>query len=195
MASRRDAWLPQAISCFLAQDWAEKELVIVAEYPKPEGLPDSVRWIEVLPVPGMLSIGYRRNVAVSNARGAVIIHFDDDDQSYPGRITDQVSRLESTGKSVTGYHSLKFHDGEKWFQYRNDSNWAFDTSLCYRKSFWQKYPFAPINDGLEAGFRDAAIREGQFISVDGSEMMHATIHAGNTGPRIMTPGNLNWTEL
>jgi glycosyltransferase involved in cell wall biosynthesis len=199
----RREWLPQAIACFFSQDWPEKELIIVADgTPVKDLIPYDPRinlikidnsWRdggEIVP-----SIGWKRNLGAAYANGDFIVHLDDDDHSAPGRITDQVNRLESTDKSVTGYSHLKFTDGAKWWLYSGDRNWAFDTTLCYRRSFWMGHKFESINDGLEAGFRDAAIREGQFITADAGDLMHATIHDANTGPRIMTPGNLNWTEL
>lgn len=195
LTRNRRQWLPQAIRSFQCQTYPDKEMLIVAcGVDVGDLIPQDDR-IVLMEVADGHKIGHKRNVGNEHANGEVILHFDDDDWSEPGRMADQVVRLESTGKSVTGYHSIKFTDGAKWWQYRGGNEWSFDTSLCYTKSFWEKHNFEPINDGLEAGFRGAAIRAGQFISVDGSAMMHATIHAGNTGPRVMTPGNISWTEL
>lgn len=195
----RSKWLPKAIDCVLSQTWDHSELVIVADgswTANPAALAAlGSRILIVHECDEGMSIGAKRNIGNLAASGEIIIHWDDDDFSYPSRIADQVDRLLATGKAVTGYHSMRFTDGEKWWKYKGTPEFAFDTSLCYRKSFWERHPFDDINDGLEAGFRAAAIREKTFVSVDGSEMMHATIHPGNTGPRVMNPGNTTWEEL
>jgi glycosyltransferase involved in cell wall biosynthesis len=202
MPSRRE-WLPKAIACFKAQTYPEKELLILADgfdgitaWAAEIQTPDC-RMITISVPPGM-SIGAKRNLGAELAKGEFIANLDDDDHSHPHRLADQVSRLQMSGKSVTGYHSIKFHEPStgRWWQYRGHPlNWAFDASLCYLKSFWQRHPFAPINDGLEASFRSAAIRERQFVTVDGSDQMYATIHPDNTGRRVITPGSPSWEEL
>lgn len=202
MPSRRE-WLPKAIECFRLQTYADRELVIVADE-----APDFMDFVgsvlasaagvdAVIAVSAArASVGAKRNIGCHHATGEMIAHFDDDDYSFPGRLADQVPRLIETGKSVTGYHSIRFTDGSRWWQYHGHPvNWAFDTSLCYRKSFWARHPFDEINDGLEASFRAAAIREGEFVTVAGNEQLYATIHPGNTGPRVMTPGSASWEEI
>lgn len=192
LTRNRREWLPEAISCFQAQTYPDKELLIVADAESDiEGLLPPDAQIRVI-VTGHLSIGEKRNLGCANALGEVIVHWDDDDHSEPDRVADQVQRLIDTGKSVVAYHSIKFTDGVNWWQYHGDSSFGFDTSLCYRKSFWEGERFNHINDGLEYGFRAVAIRQGQFISTDAGDLMHVSIHPGNTGPRVMTPGSSSW---
>lgn len=163
-----------AIACFEAQTYERKRMIVVTDLAE---------------LPHLGSIGDKRNAACLQATDAEFIcHFDDDDFSAPGRIADQVNRLLESGKAVTGYHSMKFTDGDKWWKNTNRPNWAFDASLCYRRSFWEAHRFDSINDGLEASFRAAAIREKQFLSVDAGDMMYATIHPGNTSRRDIGAG-------
>lgn len=198
MPSRKE-WLAKAIECFKAQTYSgNKELLVIADGYTPGDASGSDGTIPMITVgvPAGLSVGRKRNLGAELAEADIIIHWDDDDFSHPTRIADQVERLLDTGKAVTGYHSMRFTDGAKWWQYRgHPAAWAFDTSLCYRKSFWQTHRFEEINDGLEASFRNAAIRERQFISADGSDQMYVTIHEANTGARVMTPGSKTWEEL
>jgi glycosyltransferase involved in cell wall biosynthesis len=191
----RGEWLPRAIDCFLSQDYeGGAELIIVADsdpetvslhcepcHPMRDGSKMSV-------IACAGSIGAKRNAGCAAANGELILHLDDDDHSSSGRLSDQARCLLDTGKSVTGYHSMRFTDGSRWWKNSNPPRWAFDTSLCYKKAFWQAHRFDEINDGLEANFRAAAIREKQFISVDAGEMMYATIHPGNTSKRNVVIG-------
>jgi glycosyltransferase involved in cell wall biosynthesis len=188
--NRRD-WLPKAIASFLAQTYEPRTLLIVGDGEPVDDLIPADPRIEFLQAREGMSIGEKRNIGAAHAAGEIICHTDDDDYSAPGRIADQVARLAETGKSVTGYHSIRFTDGTAWWKYNGTPDWAFDTSLCYRKEFWAAHPFDEINDGLEARFRTAAIREKRFVSADGSDLMYANTHAGNTSRRVIGEG---WTE-
>jgi glycosyltransferase involved in cell wall biosynthesis len=55
------------------------------------------------------SIGAKRNLGCEAARGEIIAHWDDDDYSAPGRLEDQVRRILTSGKAVTGYNSDALH--------------------------------------------------------------------------------------
>ena len=190
MASRLE-FLKQAIACFLAQDYPNRELVIVADFGADVwgAVPDDDR-IKRLECSG--SIGEKRNFGVANSSGEIIAHWDDDDFSAPGRLTDQVTRLLESGKAVTGYRNLIFSDGTRRWLNTNDVHWAFDASLCYRREFWQGHHFEAINDGLEASFRARAVREFQLVTAPGEEFLIASIHPGNTSPRTIGEG---WTLL
>jgi glycosyltransferase involved in cell wall biosynthesis len=137
-------------------------------------------------------IGDKRNFGCSHASGAYIAHWDDDDVSYPTRLADQIDRLRVSGKAVTGYHSMRFTDGSRWWHYRGELHYALGTSLCYARSWWQSHPFKAIQVGEDNNFVAEAWTAQQLSTVDGAEYMHATIHTGNTSPR--TFGN-NWQEL
>lgn len=191
MPSRRE-WLPKAIACFMAQTYANRRMLIVTDGNRMEQsavIPQDERISLALDAPPGISLGAKRNLCCELAEGEIIAHFDDDDWSAPGRLADQVNRLASTGKSVTGYHSMLFMDGANWWRNANSPTvWAYDSSLCYLKSFWMRHPFSEISDGLEAEFRRAAIREREFISVDAGDLMYATIHSENTSRRVIGEG-------
>lgn len=196
----RREWLPRALECFYLQTYANRELVIIADEKSDiEGLIPA--WalqtnVRAFVTNGHLSIGSKRNYGAAQARGEVILHWDDDDWSGPLRIEDQVQRLLATGKQVTGYRSMRFRDGHRWFAYCGDLYFALDTSLCYRKEFWERHLFDEINDGLEFRFRAAAIEEGVFIAADAGELMYATVHPKNTSPHnIDTVNSASWREV
>jgi glycosyltransferase involved in cell wall biosynthesis len=77
-------------------------------------IPPGVRLIHL---PGRPTIGAKRNIGVEAATGEVVAHFDDDDWSAPGRLEEQVRRLVSSGASVSGFRSMKFTDGLRWWKY------------------------------------------------------------------------------
>ncbi|HEX6463610.1 MAG TPA: glycosyltransferase, partial [Vicinamibacterales bacterium] len=76
----RRAFVPGAVACFLAQDYPNLELIVVDDGSDPvrDILPADHRINYVRP-PRRLSVGAKRNLACSQARGEIIVHWDDDD--------------------------------------------------------------------------------------------------------------------
>lgn len=163
----RESWLLKAIDCFESQTYCKREL---------------------LTDPDAGTIGEKRNRLCEAARGEIILHWDDDDWSAPGRIADQVRRLMDSGKAVTGYNVMRFTDGSRWWKNSNQSRLAFGTSLCYRRGWWASHRFPEIQLGEDSFFLNAARRENQLIAVDAGDLMYATNHAGNTSKRTIGQG-------
>jgi hypothetical protein len=139
--------------------------------------------IRLLCLDGSPVIGDKRNLGCSRAAGEIIAHWDDDDYSAPERLADQVGRLIETGKAVTGYRSMRFTDGKRWWLFTYRQHNALGTSLCYRKEWWQQYPFPPKHVGEDGEFTNWAANRGQLVTVDAGELMYARNHTGNTSKR------------
>ena len=188
MASRT-AWLPRVLACFAAQTYRSKELLFVGGAAVRGALLSksmlySARFLQFEGV-----LGHKRNAGVQAARGEVIVHFDDDDYSAPGRIADQVERLTIAKKAVSGYHTLSFTDGNGWWQYLGLPNYALGTSLCYRREWAIDHPFPGVPLGEDTSFVSEASAAGELVTADGTEFMHATNHPGNTSPRSRLTGS------
>src|SRR4051794_980354 len=108
----RPHWIKQAIQSYLSQTWLRRELIIVDDEDNPSlPLGISVPGIRYERLPTRLSIGAKRNVACSVARGDIIVTFDDDDWSSPIRVEDQIRLLEANPHAVmAGYKTLIFLD-------------------------------------------------------------------------------------
>ena len=137
------------------------------------------------------TIGEKRNFGSSQARGDIIASWDDDDHSAPERLQDQVSRLLQSGKAVTLYSSMRFTDGQSWWLYQGGPRderiyHAPGTSLCYLKRWWQAHPFPSCQVGEDGDFMSEAYRWNELIASDAGELMHASIHRGNTSPRPLS---------
>jgi len=145
-------------------------------------IPD-VENIRLIHLEDQLSIGTKRNFGCERALGKIIAHWDDDDYSAPDRLADQLGRLHSSGKMVTGYHSMRFKEDDIWWQYPGTIAFAIGTSLCYYREFWRQNQFPHIQIGEDNAFQAKAWELGQIENADAREMMYATIHAGNTSPR------------
>lgn len=186
--------MPQAIQCYQDQSYPHRELLIVSDGIDVRDLLPLDRSIRLIHIEEGRPIGEKRNFGVSRARGQIIAHWDDDDWSAPQRLSDQIERLEHSGKAVTGYHSMRFTDGERWWQYRADSDkYAIGTSLCFRRSWWEANPFPRIQIGEDSEFSERAAVSGELIAVDAGKLMHATIHPGNSSPRLLLEHQ--WSQL
>lgn len=180
----RREWLLKAIEYFMAQTYAEKEMIIIADGEKVHDIVPSGAPITVLHLPNKLPIGQKRNIGCDMAYGKIVAHWDDDDFSAPGRLADQVVRLAATGKAVTAYHSMKFTDGKDWWLYTGIENFVgVGTSLCYTREWQQAHPFLPRQISEDGMFVQEAVSARQFVTAPAGDMMYATIHDGNTSKR------------
>ncbi len=138
-------------------------------------------------------MGDKRNFGCELAAGEIIAHWDDDDYSAPGRLSDQVGRLQSSGKAVTGYNQMLFTDGKDWWSYDGIGNWAIGTSLCYRKDWWVAHPFLSLQVGEDGQFVGEAQGQKQIVAIPAGDLMTATVHSGNTSPRRLA--DYGWRKL
>ncbi len=148
--------------------------------------------IRLLVLEGAPGIGDKRNLGCNHARGEVIAHWDDDDYSAHTRLADQLARLDSSGKPVTGYHAMRFTDGTRWWKFEGKKSYALGTSLCYRKEAWQRNKFPAIQVGEDNHFVAVAAARGELVTADAGELMYANNHPGNTSPKYIGEG---WTLL
>lgn len=191
LTRNRREWLPKAIENFRLQTHVNRELLIVADGDDVRDLVPNVPEIRLIHVDGHPDIAEKRNLGCARAAGEVVAHWDDDDYSAPGRIVDQLTRLVTSGKSVTGYRTMRFTDGARWWLYEGSLLFALGTSLCYRREFWQSHPFAcqMPNIGEDNRFVGEAAQARELAVAEAGDLMHASIHAGNTSPRSLNHAN------
>lgn len=106
MVTRGDLGLMRhALTCYQRQTWAERELVVVTAEGDPRAIQAllaeaGVRQAVLASVGAGLTLGDLRNLAVARARGDILVQWDDDDLSDPGRIATAVAVLQSSGASA-----------------------------------------------------------------------------------------------
>ncbi len=197
LTRNRREWLPRAIECFLKSTYPNRELLILASGESVFGMLeltlDSVPLIRVVNIEDGQKLGDVRNLGVQLSHGELIAHWDDDDFSAPGRLTDQVERLQKSGKSVTGYSSMVFESKTERWIFEAHSNFAIGTSLLYRRSWAMDHPFESLQVGEDRVFSNKARDANQLFTVPDKGLMVASIHAGNTSPRSLKGDN--WRRL
>ena len=167
--SNREALRSLATKCFLQQDYPNKELILVED----EG-----------------TIGYKLNLGCERAKGNLFCRFDDDDWSAPNRLTDQVNRLISNNKNLTGYRSIYFWDDSKKqaSYYHGAPNYCLGTSMLFTRKYWESNKFPLANIGEDLFFQRKAKQENDVISIEADQMMVARLHGSNiSSGRIAFP--------
>jgi ADP-heptose:LPS heptosyltransferase/glycosyltransferase involved in cell wall biosynthesis/2-polyprenyl-3-methyl-5-hydroxy-6-metoxy-1,4-benzoquinol methylase len=183
--ANRRRFVPQAIHCFLSQDLADKELVIVDD--GSESVADLIPAdpaIRYFRLEKRHPLGAKRNFACREARGEILVHWDDDDWSAPWRLSYEVEQLREARVDICGLNRVWFfapQENKAWeYVYPlRQRPWVYGASLCYTREFWNKHPFPEIRVGEDT----------RFIWADTSARVHvlsdpgflvALIHGGNT---------------
>jgi glycosyltransferase involved in cell wall biosynthesis len=184
----RRAFVKRAISYFLRQDYAHKELIIVDDGTDAVSdlipIKERIRYIRLRE---KATIGAKRNLACEQARGTIIAHWDDDDWYAPRRLRYQVEALLHEGTDICGISTLLYYDAEngRAWQYVYPSArqaWVAGSTLCYMRSFWASNRFANINISEDALFVRAA-RSGRVTRLPDVRFYVGMVHSHNVSPK------------
>jgi glycosyltransferase involved in cell wall biosynthesis/predicted O-methyltransferase YrrM len=184
--ANRRAFVPLAIEGFLGQDYPDRELVILDDGGDPVAdlVPDDPR-VRYQRLATRTTLGAKRNLACEAARGQVLVHWDDDDWYAPDRISRQVRALDAAGADVCGVSSLLFYDPrtEAAWRYRYPDRsgrpWVAGSSMCYRRGFWERYPFQPVATGEDTRFLWRN-RSAKILALRDEQLLVALVHGANT---------------
>lgn len=186
--SDRRGFVPQAIRCFLRQDYPNLELLVVDDGTDPvrDCVPESER-IRYLRLDQKLTIGAKRNFACEHARGEFVVHWDDDDWYPPWRVRVQVSALIDRGADLCGSSRVFYYDAatERAWEYRyasSETAWVAGNTLAYRKRFWEHHKFPHIQVGEDTRFVWNAARK-TICDLTEPTLCVAMVHSGNTSPK------------
>lgn len=195
--SRRD-FLPQAIRLFNAQDWPDKELLIIEDGAREQSvcrsLPDQKNihcvYVDMLGTHGgKLTIGAKRNLACTLARGDIICQWDDDDYYGPQRLKRQAEPILNGMADVTACKMTLLLDLKQNALYSCSdsmhkalfSNDVRSGTLMYKASYWREgvcYPNS--NRGEDVAFlRGLLARGARLAQIADSESYICVRHGKN----------------
>lgn len=193
LTRNRPQWIRRAVNCYLSQTYQHSELLVVEDGGNAaESLLPADPRIRYIRLQNTYTIGAKRNLACEQARGSILVNWDDDDWSFPGRLAEQVEVLQSRPDvQVTGYRSMFFRDEKgAGYLYQGSANYALGTSLCFRRVWWESHRFLDLQVGED---NDFIMKARQFLhSVDGEHRMVASIHSGNTSAKNI---GTNWKPV
>ena len=131
----RRGWVEQSIRSYQAQDFAEKELIVVDD--GEDSVQDlvageNIHYIHCQPT----TLAEKRNIALDAAAGKFIAIWDDDDWWRQNRLSIQVAALQNhPKKNVCIFKSLLCHDidiGDTWIYQPPDTSWL-DCSAVFKR--------------------------------------------------------------
>ncbi|GAB4373096.1 MAG: hypothetical protein Kow0042_16810 [Calditrichia bacterium] len=193
--SHRSHFVTQSLAYFLRQTYPNKELIIVDDTPASLALPvNTDSRIRYYRLNTPLSLGDKRNYAIEQSRGEIILHWDDDDWHHPHRLQIQAEALLKNQAEISGLSSLLFFDiqtGKLW-RYTFPSataKWFAGGSLAYWKYVWEYKPFPSTSRGEDTFFLQK-LQHLRFASFNNDKIYIAIIHPGNTSPKSL--GSPTW---
>lgn len=151
----RPGFFRQALRCFLAQDYPNKELVVVDDGGTRVG-----EWCAG--VPGVTYIGLDRttptgsklNIGIDAARGDILQKLDDDDFYAPGFLSTAAAALARTRRPdplVVWCCFAVLIAGEPRL-YFSGHGWKSGGTLCFRRALWRKTPFRDLYASSDSWF-------------------------------------------
>jgi glycosyltransferase involved in cell wall biosynthesis/GT2 family glycosyltransferase len=194
----RRSFVARAIDCFLRQDYAARELLVLDDGADRVGdlVPDDPR-IRYVELPERLVLGTKRNRGCELAAGELIAHWDDDDWQAPHRLSYQIGELARTGADVCGPARLLYAAPEErraWlYAYpQARQRWAAGNALLYRRSLWERnrFPDVPVGEDTRFVWSSAARK---LAVHDDHRFVVGLVHDRNTSPKDV--GGAWWTPV
>ena len=151
----RRLFVPQAIRCFLRQDYPRKELLVVDDGDdRVQDLIPADPAVRYVALPQRASLGAKRNIAVGESRGSIVAHWDDDDWYHPHYLSRAAARLLSSRnpRAVSGLGTyLVWIFGDRVLRVCRTSGIAGATFLYFR-SFWEQHRYRDVDNAEDYFF-------------------------------------------
>jgi glycosyltransferase involved in cell wall biosynthesis len=188
--ANRHKYVPFAVDYFLAQDYLNKELVIIDDGTDPIRplLPDDARLRYYHYDQPVGSIGLKRNLACDKAAGEIIVHWDDDEWYAFDWISRGVANLVESGANITGIEFINYYSAITdtfWVGSSLNRNnpsrkkqWLNGPTITYWKSWWISHPFKDLQKGEDDEFVNHP--DAKNYAHDYIEGFVKILHPGNT---------------
>ena len=191
----RRSFVPQAIRCFLRQDYPNLELIVVDDGIDPvrDCVPESES-IRYFRLDKKMTVGAKRNFACGQAHGEYICHWDDDDWYPSWRVRAQVAALLERNSDICGSSHISFYNAnsEQAWEYRYAApgkEWVAGSTLAYRQSFWARNKFPNIQVGEDSRFIWNSANK-TVSDLQDPTLCVAMVHSGNTSRK--ETGGIYW---
>jgi len=151
----RPVFFRQALRCFAAQDYPNKELIVIDDGEAAvDAECDGVRGLTYVRLKGPVPIGTKLNIGVEIARGDILQKLDDDDYYAPRFLSAAAARLARARRSDAlvvwcCFAVLIAGDPRLYF---SGHGWKTGGTLCFRRALWQRTPFRDMNNSSDSWF-------------------------------------------
>jgi glycosyltransferase involved in cell wall biosynthesis len=190
----RSQFLLKAIELVKRQDYPNLEIVIVDDSEVSLELDKKFhriftkahnQWIRYYHLPQRVSIGEKRNFAVQQTRGQIVIHWDDDDYFREFRITQQVAPIirGEVDMTVLEHHYYFELMSKQFYVVKRLHSWGPHCgTLAYSKKIFSlgiRFPFHSIAE--DYAFAESALVGGFSMKIiDNGDGKHVYIRHHNT---------------
>lgn len=189
----RRRFLPRAFAMWAAQDWPNKELIVLEDGEQAKGDVAREALLDLLEqYPNVLyryvkgTLGAKLNAAAKLARGSILINWDDDDWNAPTRISDQVAHMRLARTPVVGMSSLLYYaEGqEHGYEYTGNAWYASGSTHCYAREYVLAHPRPDKTVGEDNDWIEEARRLGAVSNLSGLRSLIACDHPNNCSSRL-----------
>jgi glycosyltransferase involved in cell wall biosynthesis len=184
----------RALRCFLAQTYANKELIVVHESLDDEArrllegaAGQGVSLVHVPPEPKR-PLGELRNISVSAARGKYICGWDDDDWYSPRRIEAQLRHLLASQADACVLNRWLVLDETRGNAYVSERGGWQGSLTCPRELPALQHGYPPLARDEDRILVDQIAKRHRLVVLDRPELYVYTFHGDNTWP----PGHFQW---
>jgi glycosyltransferase involved in cell wall biosynthesis len=148
----RVEFLKKCFQYFRTQDYPNLEWLILDDSPQPiTGLSNINRHIRYIHSEESLNVGEKRNLLAQEARGEIIIHFDDDDYYHPSYISTVLKQMfiqKADAINLRGWYLLDLR--AQFFGY-----WDLtDTQGLYYRCSGDSVTWGESNEAFQESFKN-----------------------------------------
>jgi glycosyltransferase involved in cell wall biosynthesis len=187
----RRPYVTKAVEYFLRQSYTNCELIVVDDGSDAVSdlMPDDER-VRYVRMTAKATVGAKRNLACEQARGDLVVHWDDDDWIASWRLAYQVEQMIRSDAELCGLDKPLFYDprtDQAWeYVYpRGGKFWVAGSTLCYTRTFWRRAPFLNINVGEDTRFVWGALAR-RMVALENQNLFVGIIHPSNTSVKRTT---------
>lgn len=195
--------LRRSINCFLEQTYPSKEL-IVAFVENNTSAADLVAQLNNSSIRAVIfssekkiTLGEKRNLAISYANGYYICNWDDDDWHDQKRIETQVHHLTNTKYKASTLSKIILYDGTSSDAYLSATRWGWEQTLLCEKSLFDnaEWQYQSLDRGEDSPLIYKLKQQDLLVSIPSPELYIYVYHSNNVFHRNHWEVNLlPWAE-
>jgi len=155
----RVEFLEESLHSFLIQDYPEKELVIVNDYPLQKLVFDHPQ-VRIYNLDETFkTIGDKENFATELCKGDIICQWDDDDVAMPWHLNN-VAKYFTDDVNILHWNPGVFYNNNTI----SDITWIGNSGIVFRKSAWKAIGGHPVeNAGYDMTFVERLHKNGGIL--------------------------------
>lgn len=179
--------LKEAITCFIQQDYKDKELTVLNTHEVP--IVCNLPQVTIINQPGDMPLGACRNMMLNITHGELVRTWDDDDLYMPWAISQGVEYLN-------GYVAWKPKYGWSWRVDRNEitlSGNKYEASWTVRRETMERYGYIMIAGGNEHNAIEGGLQR-DYGGIQKGNVKPSYVYRWGTG-LCRISGSLNKNDL